>query len=225
MFKKVLIAEDFDSINIAVIQTLENLGIKDIQYSKYCDDALVKFKKAIQDNQPFDLLICDLSFVEDYRAVSIPSGEKLIETIKKIHPQINVIVYSVENKPYVIKSLFEKQHVNAFVHKGRNSISQLRTAIETLLYGKTFISPELAHALQDKSGKEIDNYDITLLSHLSNGVAIEEMELLFKKLNITPNSKSTIEKRVAKLKDYFKANNNTHLIAITCKSSAKSVLI
>lgn len=214
MFKKVLIAEDFDSINIAVKQTLESLGVEEIQYAKYCDDALLKFKKAKQDNEPFDLLISDLSFVADYRKVEIPSGEKLIETIRNLQPELNVIVYSVEDKAYTIKTLFEKQKINAFVHKGRNSISQLKTAIETLLYGKTFISPELSHTLQDKTGKEIDSYDITLLTHLSNGVAIEEMEALFKKLNITPNSKSTIEKRVAKLKDYFKASNNIHLIAI-----------
>jgi two-component system capsular synthesis response regulator RcsB len=215
MFKKVLIAEDFDSINIAVKQTLENLGVEQVHYSKYCDDSLLKCKKALQDNEPFDLLISDLSFVEDYRQVTIASGEKLIEEIKKIQPNISIIVYSIEDKPYIIKTLFEKQNINAFVQKGRNSINQLKTAIETLLYGKKFISPELDHALQDKSGKEINNYDITLLSHLSNGVAIEDMEMLFKKLNITPNSKSSIEKRVAKLKDYFKANNNTHLIAIT----------
>ena len=215
MFKKVLIAEDFDSINIAVKQTLESLGVEEIQYAKYCDDALLKFKKAKQDNEPFDLLISDLSFVADYREVVIPSGEKLIETIRNLQPELNVIVYSVEDKAYTIKTLFEKQKINAFVHKGRNSISQLKTAIETLLYGKTFISPELSHTLQDKTGKEIDSYDITVLTHLANGVAIEDMEALFKKLNITPNSKSTIEKRVAKLKDYFKANNNIHLIAIS----------
>lgn len=215
MFKKVLIAEDFDSINIVVKQTLESIGVEEIQYAKYCDDALLKFKKAKQDNEPFDLLISDLSFVADYRKVAIPSGEKLIEAIKNIQPELNVIVYSVEDKAYTIKTLFEKQKINAFVYKGRNSISQLKTAIETLLYEKTFISPELAHTLQDKTGKEIDNYDITLLTHLANGVAIEDMEALFKKLNITPNSKSTIEKRVAKLKDYFKASNNIHLIAIT----------
>lgn len=215
MFKKVLIAEDFDSINIAVAQTLELLGVEQIQYAKYCDDALLKFKKAKHDNEPFDLLISDLSFVTDYRKVEIPSGEKLIEVIKKLDENINIIVYSVEDKSYTIKTLFEVHNINAFVHKGRNSISQLKTAIETLLYGKTFISPELVHALQDKTGKEIDNYDITLLTHLANGIAIEDMEGLFKKLNITPNSKSTIEKRVAKLKDYFKASNNIHLIAIT----------
>ena len=215
MFKKVLIAEDFDSINIAVKQTLEQLGVDEIHYAKYCDDALLKYKKAIQDNEPFDLLISDLSFVADYRKVEIPSGEKLIEVIKKLNPNIKVIVYSVEDKSYTIKSLFEDQNIDAFVHKGRNSISQLKTAIESLLYSKKFISPELAHTLQNKSTNEIDNYDVELLTHLASGVSLEEMEPLFKKLNITPNSKSTIEKRVAKLKDYFKANNNIHLIAIT----------
>lgn len=215
MFKKVLIAEDFDSINIAVKQTLEQLGVEEIHYAKYCDDALLKYKKSFQDNEPYDLLISDLSFVADYRKVEIPSGEKLIEVIKKLNSDIKVIVYSVEDKSYTIKSLFKDQNIDAFVHKGRNSISQLKTAIESLLYGKKFISPELAHVLNGKSTNEIDNYDIELLTHLANGVALEEMEPLFKKLNITPNSKSTIEKRVAKLKDYFKANNNIHLIAIT----------
>lgn len=215
MFKKVLIAEDFDSINIAVKQTLEQLGVEEIHYAKYCDDALLKYKKAFQDNEPYDLLISDLSFVADYRKVEIPSGEKLIEVIKKLNPDMKVIVYSVEDKSYTIKSLFEDQNIDAFVHKGRNSISQLKTAIESLLYNKKFISLELAHVLSGKSTNEIDNYDIELLTHLASGVALEEMEPLFKKLNITPNSKSTIEKRVAKLKDYFKANNNIHLIAIT----------
>ena len=215
MFKKVLIAEDFDSINIAVKQTLEQLGVEEIHYAKYCDDALLKYKKAVQDNEPYNLLISDLSFVADYRKVEIPSGEKLLEVIKKLNPDMKVIVYSVEDKSYTIKSLFEDQKIDAFVHKGRNSISQLKTAIESLLYGKKFISPELAHVLNGKSTNEIDNYDIELLTHLASGVALEEMEPLFKKLNITPNSKSTIEKRVSKLKDYFKANNNIHLIAIT----------
>jgi two-component system capsular synthesis response regulator RcsB len=215
MFKKVLIAEDFDSINIAVKQTMEQLGVEEIHYAKYCDDALLKFKKALQDNKPFDLLISDLSFVADYREIEIPSGEKLVEVIKKIHPSIKVIVYSVEDKAYTIKTLFKDQNIDAFVHKGRNSISQLKTAIESLLYDKKFISPELAHILQSNSTNEIDNYDIELLNKLASGVALEDMEPLFKKLNITPNSKSTIEKRVAKLKDYFKANNNIHLIAIT----------
>lgn len=215
MFKKVLIAEDFDIMNLGLKQALEQLGVEEIHYAKYCDEAFLKFKKAVQDNEPFDLLISDLSFVSDYRTVEIPSGEKLIEVIRKMNSEIKIIVYSIEDKAYTIKSLFENQNIDAFVQKGRLSISQLKTAIENLLLDKIFISPELAHIIQNKSINEINNYDINLLTHLANGVALEDMETLFKKLNITPNSKSTIEKRVAKLKDYFKANNNIQLIAIT----------
>lgn len=214
MFKKVLIAEDFDSINISLKQTLESLGIEEVDYVKYCDDAFLKFKKAMQTRKPYDLVISDLSFVEDYRDVELASGEQLIQAIKQIQPKVAIIVYSVEDKAYIIKKLFEEHQINGFVHKGRHSISHLKTALETILYGKTFISPDLTYALKDKSAKEIDNYDITLLSHLSNGVPIEDMENLFKKLNIKPSGKSSIEKRVARLKDYFKASNNVHLIAI-----------
>ncbi|MCA6423809.1 MAG: response regulator, partial [Flavobacterium sp.] len=131
MYKKVLIAEDFDSINIAVKQTLEEMGVQEIHYAKYCDDAIIKLKKALQENKPFDLLISDLSFVEDYREVTIASGEELIQAIKEIQPEIKVIVYSVEDKPYIIKTLFDEAQINGYVKKGRNSISQLKTAIET----------------------------------------------------------------------------------------------
>jgi hypothetical protein len=46
MFKKVLIAEDLDSISIAVVQALESLSIEVIQHSKYCDDAFFTSKKS-----------------------------------------------------------------------------------------------------------------------------------------------------------------------------------
>ena len=55
---------------------------------------------------------------------------------------------------------------------------------------------------------------IQLIKQLSIGVPQEKMDEKFKELGITPNSKSTIEKRVSKLKDYFKANNTVHLISI-----------
>ena len=215
MFTKVLIAEDFDSINIALIQTLESMGVKEIEHAKYCDDALLKAKKAIQDKAPFDLLISDLSFETDYRTVSLKSGEELIPAIRKIQPEIPVLVYTVEDKTFVIKSLIEDVKINAFVHKGRNSISQLKTAMETILFGGNFISQNLAHALKDTNFNEIEDYDVEILSHLAKGVTIEEMEQLFKLKDIKPNSKSYIEKRVSKLKDIFKAKTTIHLISLS----------
>ena len=51
MFNKVLISEDIDTINLALTLTLEQLNITNIDHVKYCDDALLKIKKAIFENQ------------------------------------------------------------------------------------------------------------------------------------------------------------------------------
>lgn len=215
MFKKVLIAEDFDSINIAVIQALEELKIVEIHHAKYCDEALLKIKKAIKDDAPFDLLISDLSFKKDHRIEKINSGEELIFDVRALQPVINVIVYSVEEKSYRIKSLFENLKINGFVNKGRNSIEQLKTAIHVVANeNKEYLSPELSYILQDKTIHEIDKYDVKIIQLLSKGMQQDEIEIEFKALGVSPNSKSSIEKRISKLKDYFKANNNVHLIAI-----------
>ena len=59
MFRKVLVAEDMDDINRGVYDTLHELGISEIQQVQYCDDAILKLKKAIHDDLPFQLLITD----------------------------------------------------------------------------------------------------------------------------------------------------------------------
>lgn len=215
MFKKVLIAEDFDSINIALIQTLEALGIQEVHHAKYCDDALLKIKKALKDELPYDLLISDLSFETDYRAVVIASGEALIAATRKVQPELPILVYTVEDRPFVIKTLIEDLKINAFVHKGRNSISQLKTAIETILFEGKFISQNVVQLIKDTTLNELNDYDILVLQELANGTSLDEMEHLLKLRDIKPNSKSYIEKRVSKLKDIFKAKTTIQLIAIT----------
>ena len=111
--------------------------------------------------------------------------------------------------------MFEKLQVDAFVVKGRESLYQLKTAIKTIEYeNKRYISPEVQHVLQNKTGTQIDDLDINLMKHLSYGITQEEMEGVFKEKGIKPNSKSTIEKRISRLKIMFKANNPVHLVAI-----------
>lgn len=215
MFKKVLIAEDFDSINLAVMQVLSELGVTEIHHAKYCDDAQLKIKKANLDNQPFDLLISDLSFRADHRKVHLIGGDDLIKWVREVQPDLKIIVHSVEDKTFHIKSLFENQNIDAFVIKGRRSIKQLKIAINKLFQtDDKYISPEVDYMLQDKTINEIDNYDIELIKQLSMGIPQEKMDIKFKELGISPSSKSAIEKRIGKLKDYFKANNTVHLISI-----------
>ncbi|MEN2490428.1 response regulator [Flavobacterium sp. B11] len=215
MFKKVLVAEDLDSISIAVIQVLEELQVPVINHVKYCDEGLLKIKKALADKEPYDLLITDLSFKSDHRKVSLNSGDELIEAINTVQPNLKKIVFSIEDKSYRIKTLFNELGINAYVSKGRNSISELRNAIESTFNNEEkILSSDLSFSFNDKSLIEIESYDISILKLLSQGYILESISKEFKDLSITPNGTSSIEKRINKLKIYFKANNNVHLIAI-----------
>lgn len=216
MFKKILIAEDLDSISIAVSQALEKISIGEIHHAKYCDDALLKVKRALQDEAPYDLLISDLSFKPDHRQTKLSCGDELIEAVKKIQPDIKTIVFSIEDKSYRIKSLFNNLGINAYVSKGRDSIPQLQKAIQSIYSAdEKILSDEWSHVLRDKSLLEIEAYDITLLKLLSKGFILDEISQELKSSGIIPNGSSSIEKRINKLKIYFKANNNVHLIAIS----------
>ncbi|EJG01763.1 MULTISPECIES: response regulator [Flavobacterium] len=215
MFKKVLVAEDLDSISLAVVQVLEELQVPVIHHVKYCDEGLLKIKKALADNEPYDLLITDLSFKSDHRKVTLNSGDELIDAINKVQPNIKKIVFSIEDKSYRIKTLFNELGINAYVSKGRNSIAELRNAIESTFNNEEkILSSDLSFNFNDKALIEIESYDISILKLLSQGYILESISKEFKDLSITPNGTSSIEKRINKLKIYFKANNNVHLIAI-----------
>lgn len=60
----------------------------------------------------------------------------------------------------------------------------------------------------------INIQDIKILKHLSAGTPQDEIVQMFKDLGINPNSKSAMERRISKLKNFFKANNTVHLISI-----------
>lgn len=215
MFHKVLVAEDLDSISMTVVQALQELSVVEIHHAKYCDDAFLKIKKALHDEEPFDLVISDLSFKPDHRENRLSTGEELIDAVKKLQPNIKTIVFSIEDKSFRIKSLFNNSGINAYVSKGRNSIPQLKNAVQNIFNSdEKIISSELSHLLRDKSILEIEAYDISLLKLLSKGLILDEIALEFKNSGIAPNGSSSIEKRINKLKIYFKASNNVHLIAI-----------
>jgi DNA-binding NarL/FixJ family response regulator len=216
MFNKVLIAEDLDTISVGVIQALNEISVAEIHHSKYCDDAFLKIKKALHDNVPYDLLISDLSFKPDHRENRLTSGEELIEAVKKVQPAIKTVVFSIEDKSFRIKSLFKNQGINAYVSKGRDSIPELKKAIQRIYNNKEIeLTSEIEYALRDKSLFEIEAYDITLLKSLAKGFTLDDISTEFKDSGIIPNGSSSLEKRINKLKIYFKASNNVHLIAIT----------
>jgi len=213
MFKKILIVEDIDSINLGVTALLEKNFDVQVHNTKYCDDAYLKIKKAVFDRKPFDLIITDLSFKEDEKGTKIAGGEELVSLIKEENTGAKIIVYSIEDKPYIIRSLFSTNSINAFVIKGREGSNELLEAINTLKEGGIYISPKFANIVREQPVLELDKYDIEILKLLSEGNTQEDISNVFKQKEYPSPSTSSIEKKINRLKCMFKVQNSIHLIA------------
>lgn len=214
MFSKVLVAEDVDSINMGILQLLKDSFDVEADHVKYCDDALLKIRRAEADGNPFDLLITDLSFKEDHRQALIVSGEDLVAQARALQPELKVIMYSVEDRPHRIQSFFNQLKINGYICKGRQSSRDFLKAIPLIFEGKSFISEEIQSILSNHQQTEIDELDLEILSQLSFGLSQEEIAEHLKNQGKKPNSLSSVEKRVNKLKIHFQAKNAVHLIAL-----------
>jgi two-component system capsular synthesis response regulator RcsB len=215
MFEKVLIAEDFESASIAVRKTLEDLGIKNLDYVYYCDDALMQVQKAIQAVDPYDLLITDLSFVEDHRPQKIKGGAALIAAIKQIQPSLKVLVFSVENRASVADELKKELGIDAYVPKARRDAEDLKLAIETISKNRKYSSPQLK---RDPAAffHDFTPFDIEIISMLSEGIAQKTIPYYLKEKGVTPAGLSSVEKRLNYVKTALNISKNEQLIAY-CK--------
>jgi DNA-binding NarL/FixJ family response regulator len=214
MFKKVLVSDDLECINEGVVSVLHGMNIEHITQVAYCDDAFMQIEKAILDKAPFDLLITDLSFVADHRTQQYASGELLVRSLKQKHPDLKIIAYSVEDNLQKVRTVVLDCKADAYVCKGRHGLKQLGQAIAEVYQGKQYLSAQVANALNKKLAIEISDYDIEILKLLSYGHSQREISEDFLKNKITPSSLSSIEKKISKLCDHFKAKNTTQLVAI-----------
>jgi len=215
MFQKVLIAEDMDFINSGIKAELSKLNIGQIDYIQYCDEALLKLKKAYLDGCPYDLLISDLSFEEDGKMQQLKGGEDLVQAVRKAFPTLKIVVFSIEDKIFTIQKLFESFNINGYVWKSRDGLRELKQALQKIYNSESiYISPNCAQAIAKRNIIEIEDYDIFLIECLSNGYLQEEISEKLKKIKWSPTSISAIEKRLKFLREHFNANNPTHLVAI-----------
>ena len=210
MFRKVLIAEDQDTTHRGVESILKEI-ITDVSKTKYCDDALIKVKASVQENNPFELLITDLQFEEDHRDRSISIGEDLITEVKKLIPNIKIIVFSVEKGIGRIKRLFDDHNIDAFVAKGRDESLHIRRAIHEVYDGKSYCTPKIKQLLRYVDDiDEINDSDIRILDFLSRGLSQKQISETL----IPPCSLSSVEKNISRLKVLLNAKNPVQLISL-----------
>jgi two-component system capsular synthesis response regulator RcsB len=216
MFERVLIAEDHESTNISVQKTLSDLGVPHTDYVYYCDDALMRIQKGIKENKPYDLLITDLSFEEDHRKQQISDGTLLIKAVKNEQASLKVIVFSGENKTASIDALFKELNIDGYVRKARHDAKDLRLAIETIYKGKRYLSADLRQAVKEKNSYEFTEFDIIIISLLTNGTPQKDIPIYLHENNIKPAGLSSVEKRLNLMKETLGFSKNEQLIAF-CK--------
>jgi len=215
MFQKVLIAEDTNMIHTGLEKSLKDIFIPIVETAQYCDDALLKVKRAIKDKAPFDLLITDLSFEESHRNRKLSSGEELITAIKAVQPDIKIIVFSIEFRVGKIKQLLEQYQVHSYIHKGRDDKKEIKQAIHRIFENKPYLSQDVTQLLRnDENIEDIDEVDIFILKLLSKGVHQKDIPDHLEK-NSYPNYRlRSVQARVNKLRELLDANTPTHLISI-----------
>ncbi|MEZ0006870.1 two-component system capsular synthesis response regulator RcsB [Flavobacterium sp. 28YEA47A] len=214
MFKKIIVAEDIDSISQGLKTLLEKLDGVEVVYTKYCDETFLKIKKAQNDNEPFELLITDLSFKSSHMDVNLTSGEQLIGQLKKENFDIVIIVYSIDERGYSIRYLLDDVGIDGYVSKGRESTRDLLKAIKATYDGEQYISPHLIHLKKPSSVTDIDQFDLEIIQLLAKGLNQIEIVEDFKRKGKKASSISSIEKRIIKMKASLKAKNTTHLISL-----------
>lgn len=216
MFKKILIAEDHESSSISVQKTLEDLSISNTDYVYYCDDALAKIQKSIRENDLYDLLITDLSFEEDHNIQNLKDGKELIKTVRELQPSLKIIVFYAEHRSGVIDNLFNEYKINGFVRKARNDSKELKKAIASTYVNENYLSLDLKQEVRKLNNYEFSNYDITLVSLLSQGVLQKNIPVYLQNNDIKPNSLSSIEKKLNSMKEDLQITSNEQLVAF-CK--------
>ncbi|WP_416448254.1 response regulator [Leeuwenhoekiella sp. A2] len=215
MFTKILIAEDHGT-TVRGLQVIlpQSLGIHEIFITNYCDVALLKIKTAHLKNEPFELLISNLSFTTNGNIQNLQSGIQLIEAIRNLNINTKIIVLSSETKIGIIKELYERQLIDGFVVKGPNEINDLLKAIKIVYTGKIYTSNTISMKLfQFADLIEISKYDKLLIKLCAEGYTNLEIAEYLKKNQITPNALRTIELHFNSLKIILQVRTTVQLIS------------
>ncbi|MCP9752368.1 helix-turn-helix domain-containing protein [Ferruginibacter sp. HRS2-29] len=206
MIEKVIIAEDHESSNLSVQKVMEDLRILQSDYFYYCDDALNRIKVAKNADKPYEVLITDLYFDDDGTSQTIKDGFELIKAAREVQPDIRVIVFSSENKPAKIKSLYDEMHIDGFVRKARHDVKELKLAFEAITKGDRYYSRETSLLLKQTKAYEFTDFDISIIRLLAEGHRQKEIS------DQLECSASTIEKTLKKLRDEFGFLKNEQLV-------------
>ena len=89
-------------------------------------------------------------------------------------------------------------------------------AIEDIYKNKKYLSADLRKAVKEKNSYEFTEFDVTIISLLTNGTPQKDIPNYLRENNIKPAGLSSVEKRLSLMKETLGFSKNEQLIAF-CK--------
>ncbi len=121
---KVLIMDDMRDVRIALKYIFDDLGME-ANIANKGEKALEMIQRSVEEQEPYDLVIADLTVQGGYGAV------KLLEKMKELNIMTDVLVYSGYSNKSEIKNPQEHGFVGSFTKPFR--IEDLKTKLEEIL--------------------------------------------------------------------------------------------
>ncbi|MBT0607891.1 helix-turn-helix domain-containing protein [Aequorivita echinoideorum] len=209
MFTKVLVAEDMDHISGGVERMLKEMGVREVAFAQYCDDALLLLRKAQMEGSPFPLLITDLSFKPSHRDEKLKDGAELALAAKAGDAHLRCIIYSMEDRPGTVKQLVERTQAEGYVCKDRNGLRDLQEAVHRVHNGQPYFSPQIESVQNPLS---LTALDICILKLLADGKNQGDISIHIQKNKLGGHSRSYIEKRIQNMREVLGAKSTLQMV-------------
>lgn len=126
---KILLVDDHAILLDGIANLLSKSAYELVEKANTVNEALDYFEKT-----EFDILITDFNLIDD-------NGLTLIRKVKKIYPNLKIIVLSMHDEVHLVKEIL-KEGVNGYVLK-KDSHLDLVNALETVNKGKVYLSDDI----------------------------------------------------------------------------------
>lgn len=210
---KILVVENHQIFIDGLLNSLHKLGHTNVFSETTCDAAYRKIKSQML-NDPFDILLTDLSFENTSEYQSLKSGEELIKKLQKEGLDIKIIVISGHSETNRVFNVIQNLNPDGYLLKNDCDASELGQAIKKVFDGGRFYSHDIHQKILRRNVVQIqlDETAIHILKELPNHPKISNLEGVIKKANGDNLKLRSIESKISNLRIDLGANNNIDLL-------------
>lgn len=200
MAVKILFVDDHPSqiLGYKTILTYNNRNL-DIEATECynCKDAFSILTDRV--NPPdFDFVFLDRS-MPPYEEEGIFSGEDLAVLLKKDFPDIKIVILTSHAESFIVYDIVKKVNPSGLLIKSDFSGDELLRAFDLLMDDEIYHSETVKKAIKELLSREdyLDSINRKIIMLISQGF---KTKTIAGEINLT---ESAVEKRKAKIKDYF----------------------